>query len=50
MTTNDLFDVISKGVVRVNINQSYLLQNAQQAHRELEGRKTIGSSVLLTGV
>lgn len=50
MTTNDLFDVISKGVVTVDINQSYSLQNAQQAHRELEGRKTTGSSVLLTGV
>ena len=50
MTTNDLFDVISKGVVTVDINQSYSLQNAQQAHRELEGRKTTGASVLLTGV
>ena len=50
MTTNDLFDVISKGVVTVDINQSYSLQNAPQAHRELEGRKTTGSSVLLTGV
>jgi NADPH2:quinone reductase len=33
--------------VRVEINQRYALADVQQAHRDLESRKTTGSSVLL---
>lgn len=47
-TTNDLFDVVARGVVRVDINQTYPLQAAHQAHRDLEARKTTGSTVLLS--
>ena len=44
---NALFDVVKKGAVRIEINQTYPLKDAQQAHRDLEGRKTTGSTVLL---
>ncbi|HEU4379736.1 MAG TPA: quinone oxidoreductase [Hyphomicrobiaceae bacterium] len=44
---NELFDVVSKGIVKINVNQTYPLQDAAQAHRDLEGRKTTGSIVLL---
>src|ERR1700757_2402654 len=44
---NDLFDVVGKGAVKVPINQKYPLRDAQKAHRDLEGRSTTGSSILL---
>jgi NADPH2:quinone reductase len=44
---NDLFDVVSKGIVKIEINHTYPLKDAAQAHRDLEGRKTTGSIVLL---
>src|SRR5437588_5220371 len=46
-TANDLFDVVGKGAVKIPINQRYPLKDAQKAHRDLEGRATTGSSVLL---
>ena len=48
-TTAELFDVVAKGAVRIEVNQSYALEYAAQAHRDLEERKTTGSTVLLTG-
>lgn len=42
-----LVSVVSKGIVKDHINQSYALKDAAQAHRDLEARKTIGSTVLL---
>ncbi len=48
-TTAELFDVVGSGAVRIEVNQKYALQNAAQAHRDLEARKTTGSTVLLTG-
>ncbi len=45
---NDLFDVVSKGAVKVPINQKYTLRDAAKAHRDLEGRATTGSSILVT--
>jgi NADPH:quinone reductase len=44
---NDLFDVVSKGIVKIAVNHTYPLKDAAQAHRDLEGRKTTGSIVLL---
>jgi NADPH:quinone reductase len=41
----DLFDVVLAGKVKIKINQSYSLKEAAQAHRDLEGRKTTGSTV-----
>ena len=43
----DLFAVVKKGAVKIAINQTYPLREAAQAHRDLEGRKTTGSTVLL---
>ena len=44
---NALFDVVAKGAVKIEINQTYPLQEAAQAQRDLEARKTTGSTVLL---
>jgi NADPH2:quinone reductase len=43
----DLFEVVEKGVVRIEINQTYPLAEAAQAHRDLESRKTTGSTVMI---
>ena len=45
MATN-LFEVVSSGVVKIEINQTYDLSNAAQAHIDLEARKTTGSTIL----
>jgi NADPH2:quinone reductase len=45
-TANDLFDVVTSGKVKINVNQTYPLHEAAQAHRDLEARKTTGSTVL----
>ena len=42
-----LFDVVGKGIVSVQINQRYKLADAGQAHADLEGRKTTGTTVLV---
>ncbi len=42
-----LFDVVGNGQVRIEINQRYALAEAAQAHRDLEGRKTTGSTLLI---
>ena len=42
----DLIDVVAKGVVRIHVDQSYPLAEAARAHRDLEDRKTTGSTVL----
>lgn len=42
----DLFDVVSSGKVKISINQRYKLQDAEQAHRDIEARKTTGSTIL----
>jgi NADPH2:quinone reductase len=46
-TANDLFDVVKSGKVKIEINQTYALKDAAQAHRDLEGRKTTGSTVFV---
>ena len=46
-TANDLFDVVGRGIVKIEINQTYALKDAAQAHRDLEARKTTGSTVLI---
>ena len=42
-----LFDVVARGAVTIRVNQSFRLQDAADAHRALEGRKTTGSTVLV---
>ena len=43
---DDLFDVVGSGAVKIRIDQRYPLAQAAQAHRDLEARKTTGSTVL----
>ena len=44
---SELFEIVGSGKVRIEINQSYPLAAAAQAHRDLEARKTTGSTILL---
>ena len=46
-SSSDLFTRVLTGDVRIEINQRYALADVQQAHRDLESRKTTGSTVLL---
>jgi len=43
----DLFDVVSSGAVKIQVNQTYPLKDAAAAHIALEARKTTGSTVLV---
>ena len=43
----ELFAVVASGQVRIEVNQRYALKDAAQAHRDLEARKTTGSTILL---
>jgi len=43
----ELFDVIASGAVKIEIGQTYALKDVAQAHRDLEARKTTGSTVLV---
>ena len=46
-SAKDLFEMVVTGKVKVGPRQSYALKDAQQAHRDLEARKTTGSTVLV---
>jgi NADPH:quinone reductase len=46
-TANDLFDVVAKGIVKIEVSAEYALKDAAQAHRDLEARKTTGSVILV---
>ncbi len=43
----DLFGVVESGAVKIEIKQTYPLSEAAQAHRDLEARKTTGSTILI---
>ena len=45
--SNALFEVVKSGKVKIETTAKYKLADAQQAHRDLEGRKTTGSVILL---
>ena len=45
--SRELFELIGNGTIRIHVNQRYALRDAAVAHRELEARKTTGSSVLV---
>ena len=44
---DELFGHVASGRIRIEINQRYALEDAIQAHRDLEGRKTTGSSIFV---
>lgn len=43
----ELFDIVTSGKVKIEVNQTYALSDAANAHRDLEARKTTGSTILL---
>ncbi|MBI1889875.1 MAG: quinone oxidoreductase [Burkholderiales bacterium] len=43
----DLFNMVESGKVKIDINQRYALKDVAQAHRDLEARKTTGSTILI---
>jgi NADPH2:quinone reductase len=45
--SGELFDHVANGRIRIQINQHYSLTDAVQAHRDLESRKTTGSSIFV---
>lgn len=46
-TANDLFSVVLSGAVKIEVNQTYALKDAAEAHRALEARRTTGSTIFL---
>ncbi len=46
-TAADLFKVVGSGAVKIPINHKYALKDAGKAHKEMEGRETTGSIVLM---
>ncbi|HEX5077968.1 MAG TPA: quinone oxidoreductase [Geminicoccaceae bacterium] len=46
-SAKELFDVVQSGAVRIQINQTFALGDAAEAHRALESRRTTGSTLLL---
>lgn len=47
MRASDLFDVVLRGAVKIQVNQTFRLADAAEAHRALESRGTQGASVLI---
>ena len=43
----EIFDLMIRGILTARIDRTYPLREAAQAHRDLEGRRTMGSVVLL---
>jgi len=43
----DVFNMIASGKLKLRIEHLYALKDAQQAHRDLEGRKTTGKLLLI---
>jgi len=43
----DVLDMVSSGKVKIEINQRYALADVVSAHRDLESRKTTGTTILL---
>jgi len=47
LASQELFAMIGKGALKINVNQRFDLSNAGDAHRALEARQTTGSTVLM---
>jgi NADPH2:quinone reductase len=45
-SAKELFDVVATGKVKIEVQQRFALKDAAEAHRQLEGRKTTGSTIL----
>jgi NADPH:quinone reductase len=47
VTAREVFDVIREGKVKVEVRHTYPLTDAERVHRDLEGRRTVGSIVMI---
>jgi NADPH2:quinone reductase len=47
LSAGRVIDAITKGWIKMKVGQTYPLKDAAQAHRDLEARKTTGSTVLI---
>jgi len=47
LASNELFDLVTKGIIKIDIGQSYGLAQAAHAHSDLESRTTTGSTILI---
>ena len=47
LSAGALFDVVNRGVVKIQIGHRYPLHEAAQAHRDLQARKTTGATILI---
>ncbi|MHC1549079.1 quinone oxidoreductase family protein [Phyllobacterium sp. K27] len=45
--SSELFDLVTKGIIRIEVGQSFPLKEAALAHSQLESRKTTGTTVLI---
>jgi NADPH2:quinone reductase len=45
-SARELFDIVAKGKVKIEVQQRFALKDAAEAHRALQGRKTTGSTIL----
>jgi NADPH2:quinone reductase len=45
-SAKELFEVVAKGKVRIEVQQRFALKDAAEAHRQLQARKTTGSTIL----
>jgi NADPH2:quinone reductase len=46
-SARELFEVVERGAVKIEVNQTYPLRDARRAHEDLEARRTTGSTVLV---
>jgi NADPH2:quinone reductase len=46
-SAQQLFNMVSSGKINISINARYELKDAAQAHKDLENRKTTGSTLLI---
>jgi NADPH2:quinone reductase len=46
-SAGELFDVVMSGAVKIEVKQTYPLSDVARAHRDLEARRTTGSTVLI---
>jgi NADPH2:quinone reductase len=42
-----VFDLVTSGALKINLNRTYPLADVAQAHRDIEGRLTMGATVLV---
>jgi NADPH2:quinone reductase len=49
LTANDLVKLVASKAIHIPVERTYAFADVQQAHRDLEGRKTVGCSILIPG-